>query len=80
MPPRQTAAALGRPRPLVIAVTVLTSMTDAVLAEIGVTRPMLDQVVHLAKLAKAAGLDGVVASPQETRAIRDACGDAIFRS
>ena len=70
----KAAAALGRPRPLVIGVTVLTSMTDAALAEISVSRPMLDQVVHLAKLAKASGLDGVVASPQETRAIRDACG------
>lgn len=70
----KTAAMLGRPRPLVIAVTVLTSMNDAALSEVGVTRPMLEQVVHLAKLAKASGLDGVVASPQETRAIRQACG------
>ena len=68
------AAAAGRPRPLVIAVTVLTSMTDAALAEVGVARPLLSHVVHLALLAKAAGLDGVVASPQETRAIREACG------
>jgi orotidine-5'-phosphate decarboxylase len=70
----KTAASLGRPRPLVIGVTVLTSMNDAALHEIGVARPMLDQVMHLARLAKASGLDGVVASPQETRAIRDACG------
>ena len=70
----KAAAALGRPRPLVIGVTVLTSMTDAALSEISVSRPMLEQVVLLAKLAKASGLDGVVASPQETRAIRDACG------
>ena len=71
---RQAAAALDRPRPLVIGVTVLTSMTDAMLAEVGVTRTVMDHVVHLARLARAAGLDGVVASPQETRAIRDACG------
>jgi len=70
----KTAAALGRPKPLVIAVTVLTSMDDQALAEIGVGRSMLDQVVHLAKLAKASGLDGVVASPQEVTAIRNACG------
>jgi orotidine-5'-phosphate decarboxylase len=71
---KKAAEALGRPRPLVIAVTVLTSMNDAALAEIGVSRGMLDQVVHLAQLAKASGLDGVVASPQETTAIREACG------
>ena len=70
----RAAIATGRPRPLVIGVTVLTSMTDAALLEIGVQRSMIDQVVHLAKLAKASGLDGVVASPQETRAIREACG------
>lgn len=70
----KAAAAFGRPRPLVIGVTVLTSMTDAGLAEIGVSRPMLQQVVHLAKLAKTSGLDGVVASPHETSAIREACG------
>jgi orotidine-5'-phosphate decarboxylase len=71
---RHTAAALGQPRPVVIAVTVLTSMNDSALSEVGVSRPMLDQVVHLAKLAQLSGLDGVVASPQEVTAIRAACG------
>ena len=71
---RKTAAALRQPRPLVIAVTVLTSLDNEGLAEIGIARPMLDQVVHLARLAQASGLDGVVASPQEVRAIRAACG------
>jgi orotidine-5'-phosphate decarboxylase len=71
---RKTAEALSQPAPLVIGVTVLTSMNHEALNEIGVTRPILDQVVHLAKLAQASGLDGVVASPQEVRAIRDACG------
>lgn len=74
---KKTAAALGRPQPLVIAVTVLTSMDDQALAEIGVGRSMLDQVVHLAKLAQSAGLDGVVASPQEVQAIRNACGSGF---
>jgi orotidine-5'-phosphate decarboxylase len=71
----RSAEALGRPKPLIIGVTVLTSMTGATLREIGVQRPMIEQVVHLARLAQSSGLDGVVASPQETRAIRDACGN-----
>jgi len=72
---REAASRAGRARPLVIGVTVLTSMDDATLQESGVTRPLLDQVIALARLARGAGLDGVVASPQETAAIRQACGD-----
>ena len=71
---RETAERLGRPSPLLIGVTVLTSMDDAVLRETGIERSLPDQVVALAKMAQAAGLDGVVASPQETAAIRQACG------
>jgi orotidine-5'-phosphate decarboxylase len=69
-----TAARLGRQRPLVIAVTVLTSLDQAQLRETGVTAALLDHVVHLAALAQQSGLDGVVASPQEIVAIRRACG------
>ena len=70
----KAAASSGAAKPLVIGVTVLTSMTDTALKEVGVNRPMVDQVVHLATLAKTSGLDGVVASPQEITAIRAACG------
>ena len=69
-----TATRTGAGRPVVIAVTVLTSMDEAGLREVAVERPLLDHVVALARLAKTAGLDGVVASPQETAAIRAACG------
>lgn len=70
----QAAATLGTAPPLVIGVTVLTSMDDAALQEVGVGRPVLEQVLHLARLAQASGLHGVVASPLETAAIRQACG------
>jgi orotidine-5'-phosphate decarboxylase len=70
----QTAQRIGRPRPLVIAVTVLTSLDRAQLASVGVAATPLDQVLRLGRLVQAAGLDGVVASPQETAALRQACG------
>jgi orotidine-5'-phosphate decarboxylase len=69
------AQTLGRQRPLVIGVTVLTSLDSAQLREVGVQRQVLDQVLQLAALAKECGLDGVVASPQEVAAIRQACGE-----
>jgi orotidine-5'-phosphate decarboxylase len=68
------AAAAGRQAPLVIAVTVLTSMDDETLKQTGVARPLLDHVLALARMAQAAGLQGVVASPHETAEIRRACG------
>ncbi|MEO6026671.1 MAG: orotidine-5'-phosphate decarboxylase [Candidatus Binatia bacterium] len=61
-------------RPIVLAVTVLTSLTDADLRRIGVAATAARQVVRLARLAKANGMDGVVASPREVGAIRRACG------
>ena len=71
---REAAAKLGRPAPLLIAVTVLTSMDEPTLSSVGVTRPIDAQVEALARMAKEAGMDGVVASPLETPAIRRACG------
>lgn len=61
-------------RPRVIAVTVLTSMADDDLEAVGQREPAAEQVVRLARLAQACGLDGVVCSPREIVAIRAACG------
>ncbi|MGH9679815.1 MAG: orotidine-5'-phosphate decarboxylase [Candidatus Acidiferrales bacterium] len=61
-------------RPKVIGVTILTSMDNAAIREVGISGPAARRVVSLARLVKKAGLDGVVASPQEARAIRRACG------
>ena len=71
----RTAAARGVRRPLVIAVTVLTSLDADMLRATGVASGPEDQVIRLAKLAHDEGLDGVVASPQEVRGIRQRCGD-----
>jgi orotidine-5'-phosphate decarboxylase len=71
----EEAKAAGVNPPLVLGVTVLTSITPQQLREeIGVDRDLTEQVVKWAKLAQEAGLDGVVASPQEIQAIRQACG------
>lgn len=58
------------PKPLVVGVTVLTSLDDASLSDIGMDSGMDAQVLRLAKLAETAGLDGVVCSPHEIRKIR----------
>ena len=71
---RDTSEKVGRPSPLIIGVTVLTSMDQEALRAVGVERPVLDQVLALARMAQEAGLQGVVASAQETSAIRKACG------
>jgi orotidine-5'-phosphate decarboxylase len=71
---RNAAARAGRPAPMVIAVTVLTSLSEEDLAEIGAPGSALDRVVRLARLTQDAGLDGVVASPRETARIRRECG------
>jgi orotidine-5'-phosphate decarboxylase len=63
-----------RRRPKILGVTVLTSLEDAELKQVGVASRAGAQVVRLARLAKRAGLDGVVASPREIRAVRRACG------
>lgn len=60
--------------PLVVAVTVLTSIDEATLASLGIRESPLDHVVRLARMTQDAGLDGVVASPREVVAIRQACG------
>ncbi len=71
---REAAAQMGTAPPLLVAVTVLTSMDDETMRATGVQRAIIDQVAALARMAKEAGLDGVVASPHEIAAIRSACG------
>jgi orotidine-5'-phosphate decarboxylase len=71
---RETAKTLGIPRPLVLAVTILTSMDESIMKEVGIQGPILEEVGRLALLSMKAGVDGVVASPQEIGIIRERCG------
>ena len=65
----------GKDAPLLIAVTVLTSMEDLDLLQIGINASPMEQVLRLAHLTQRAGLDGVVCSPQEVKILRNACGE-----
>ena len=75
----EEAQASNLPKPILIAVTVLTSMSDKALKEEqSVSIPMDEQVKKLAKLTKDAGLDGVVASAKEAKIIREALGEEFL--
>jgi orotidine-5'-phosphate decarboxylase len=65
-------------RPLILGVTVLTSHTEDSLKEVGIERRLEDEVVALARLCEASGLNGVVASPLEIAPIRSAVKDSDF--
>lgn len=65
----------GDKAPLLIAVTVLTSMDETELKRLGVDKSAQEQVIYLAKLAKEAGLDGVVCSAQEAKALKAELGE-----
>jgi orotidine-5'-phosphate decarboxylase len=71
----EEAAKVLQSPPLVIAVTVLTSIGETALPDIGVAENLGDHVVRLAALAQTAALDGVVASPREIALIRAQCGE-----
>jgi orotidine-5'-phosphate decarboxylase len=68
------AAGRGKARPALLGVTILTSLDAKALRAIGMSGSPSSRATGLAKLAKSAGMDGVVASAQEVRAIRQACG------
>ena len=68
---RAAQKASGQNGPLVLGVTVLTSMDESDLAELGISKSPADQVRHLAKLATAAGLRGLVCSPMEIAPLRE---------
>ncbi|MEP7342489.1 MAG: orotidine-5'-phosphate decarboxylase [Acidobacteriota bacterium] len=74
----ETAERERIPRPLILGVTVLTSHTQESLNEVGIERRLEDEVVALARLCSASGIDGVVASPQEIVPIREAVRDRAF--
>ncbi len=61
-------------RPLLLAVTILTSSTEETLREVGINDPVAEMVPRLAKLAQEAGMDCAVASPREVPLIRAVCG------
>jgi orotidine-5'-phosphate decarboxylase len=75
---RAVAKTAGIPKPLILAVTILTSMDEEAIKDVGIQGPIPEQVGRLASLAVKAGMDGVVASPQEIGIIRQKCGDKFL--
>jgi len=74
----EEAAKNNMPKPIVLAITVLTSMSEQDLKrDLLVDAPIESYVVHLASSAQKASLDGVVCSPQEIQLIKNACGSAF---
>lgn len=71
---REEATKLSIPKPKLLGVTVLTSLDDKSVQEIGFPRSASAQVLHFVNLAKESGLDGVVCSPQELPIVREAAG------
>jgi orotidine-5'-phosphate decarboxylase len=75
----RAAIETGAARPKLIAVTVLTSMAEADLREVGIAGTPIDAAMRLADLAAACGMDGVVCSAHEAGAVRDRCGAEFLR-
>ena len=71
------AAAQSSAKPMILAVTVLTSLSDADLQEIGIAGNVLSQVLRLGALARAAGCGGLVASAHEARELRRELGEGF---
>lgn len=72
---QEVAAVMIKKKPLVVGVTVLTSLDEKDIASVGVGGTVQDQVKRLAELAQKSGLDGIVCSPHEITAIRKTCGE-----
>ncbi|MDG1996496.1 MAG: orotidine-5'-phosphate decarboxylase [Emcibacteraceae bacterium] len=70
----QAAKDVGCERPIIVGVTILTSLDNEDLDDIGYQNKVAMQVVKLARLAKESGLDGVVCSPHEIKVIKESCG------
>jgi orotidine-5'-phosphate decarboxylase len=75
---QEGASRRGVPVPTVLAVTVLTSLNEGSMAELGWAGAPKDQVLRLARLATSAGVNGLVCSPQEVKMLRSALGSGPF--
>ena len=74
---RQAASTAGEDRPIILAVTVLTSLDQAALNAIGVSASPQEQVLRLGRMAVEAGADGLVCSPHEVAVLRQALGTTV---